>query len=160
MNALLSAIASFPHAEFEIKVPISVQLFASINESLQCHATPTVAICLNRSVWQNFVADDSLSNAFDPTIKYEDVQEGLLGTLFGMTVVTDAFAFTEVKFTKPDTIICVAVASDGTVRKAICMTVFYPAPSSTSGVVKAPLLTEAELAERMRKADLGIYDEA
>jgi len=67
------------------------QIFSRIRSQVSRWGIPVPTCLIAYDIWDDIIGNADFSSLFDPVTKYELIQEGTLGTILGVTVVTDAF---------------------------------------------------------------------
>lgn len=67
------------------------QVFSRIRNQVARWGIPVPTCLVSYDIWDDIIGNNDFSGLFDPVTKYELIQEGNLGTILGVTMVTDAF---------------------------------------------------------------------
>jgi len=67
------------------------QTFSRIRSQVARHGIPTPTCLISYDIWDDIIGNSDFSSLFDPVHKYELVQEGNLGTILGVNIITDAY---------------------------------------------------------------------
>lgn len=76
-------------------------VFARMTEQISRWGIPVVACMLSSTLWQDVVANGDFAGVLDPVTKWELLQEGTLGSLYGVTISTDSFRQANLKVLEP-----------------------------------------------------------
>jgi hypothetical protein len=66
-------------------------VFARIIHQVGRWGIPTTTCLFASDLWQDIIANGDFSGVFDPVTKWELLQEGYLGSMYGITMLTDNF---------------------------------------------------------------------
>ncbi len=66
-------------------------VFARMTEQVSRWGIPVVSCMLSSTLWQDVVANGDFAGVLDPVTKWELLQDGTLGSLYGVTITTDSF---------------------------------------------------------------------
>lgn len=67
------------------------QVFSRIRSQVSRWGIPVPTCMIAYDIWDDIIGNADFSTLFDPVTKYELIQEGNLGNILGVTIVTDAF---------------------------------------------------------------------
>lgn len=66
-------------------------VFARMLQQLQHWGLPPVSCIMSSSLWQDVMANGDFTSVFDPVTQWELLQEGMLGSLYGVTIISDFY---------------------------------------------------------------------
>ncbi len=82
-------------------------VFARMTEQVSRWGIPVVQCMLSSTLWQDVVANGDFAGVLDPVTKWELLQDGTLGSLYGVTITTDSFRQSNLRVLDPGEIFIV-----------------------------------------------------
>lgn len=67
------------------------RVFARFLNQVNQWGIPPAACLFDSSMWQDFIAGDDFQNAYDPVTKWQVLQTGYLGSMYGVALMSDTF---------------------------------------------------------------------
>ena len=69
----------------------SPAVFARMIDQVAQWGIPVTSCLFSSSLWQDIISNTDFAGVFDPVTKWELLQEGLLGQMYGVSIMTDNF---------------------------------------------------------------------
>jgi len=76
-------------------------VFARIIEQVNRWGVPATSCLFASNLWQDIIANGDFAGVLDPVTKWELLQEGYLGSMYGVTIFTDNFRQANLKVLEP-----------------------------------------------------------
>lgn len=77
------------------------QVFSRIRTQIARWGIPTPICIIAADIWDDIIGNSDFSSAMDPVTKYELLQEGYIGQIYGMSMITDAFRQPNLRVIEP-----------------------------------------------------------
>ncbi len=95
-KASLDATVGIANAQQILVGGLTPTSLASMRASIAAWGLPPANLLMSSDGWANITGNAAVwGNAFDPVTKYELIQTGFLGTIFGMSILSDAYRVVE-----------------------------------------------------------------
>lgn len=76
-------------------------VFTQMRTSVASWGIPVTTAIVAFDIWNDIIADSEFSSWFDPVTKHEIVLEGSVGSIQGVSIITDAFRYETLKVLNP-----------------------------------------------------------
>jgi len=70
---------------------------SAVRTNVLSYGIPATGLLIATDLWNDIIGDANFAQVFDPVTKHDLIQTGQVGTLYGMTVYTDAYRMPEHK---------------------------------------------------------------
>jgi hypothetical protein len=90
-TAYLSMVSSGMNPIVTLGTALSTGLLSQIKRRVTDHGLPVGALLMASDFWDDMLGNSAFYDLYDPVTRYNLIQDGTIGTVFGMPIITDSF---------------------------------------------------------------------